>query len=224
MLSLKPVQISKIAVLAALYVALSFIPVSMFIGAGSFLSLSLIITPVIAVLLQPFEALVCSCISGFIVVMLNPGSAMFGIFTVLLPIAGAVCGSLSVHTKKGSLLTLVFLGATVLYYIYSRGSFIFWIMPHVLALLLLIGIPFLEKRRLKTITSTFISTMCEQGAMLLLAINVLQLPVIVFQVAFPLMLYERTFATIGGILIILALKRVEPNLIVDIDNNVVVGL
>jgi len=224
MLSLKPVQITKIAVLAALYVVLSFIPVSMFIGAGSFLSLSMIITPVIAVLLHPFEALVCSCLGGLIVVILNTGSAMFGIFTVLLPIAGAVCGSLFVYTKKGSFLTMVFLGATILYYLYSRGSFIFWIIPHVLALLLLLGISFLEKMILKTMASPFISTMCEQSAMLLLAINVLQLPVIVFQVAFPLMLYERTFATIGGILVLLALKRVEPNLLIDIDKNVVVSL
>lgn len=208
--TLKPRDLTKIAVLAAMYVVMSFIPVSIFIGAGSFLSLSLVITPVIAVLLTPLEALICSVISGLIIVILNPGAAMFGVLTVLLPTSGSVCGSLIVRLRGGSLIVSIFLLGIIGFYITYRGSFISWIVPHMIALILVLGSSLIEKKFLTVYIIPFISTMCEQGAMLILAIGFLQLPVVVFQTAFPLMLYERTFATLGGMLLIIALRRVVP--------------
>jgi len=211
--TLKPRDLTKIAVFAALYVVMSFIPVSMFIGAGSFLSLSLVITPVIAVLLTPLEALICSVIAGLILVIINPGAAMFGVFTLLLPISGSVCGSLIIRLRGGSLIVSIFLLIVITFYIIYRGSFIFWIIPHVIALILVLGSSHIEKKYVTVYIIPLISTICEQGAMLILAIGLLKLPVVVFQTAFPLMLYERTFATLGGTLLIITLRRIVPQYI-----------
>jgi len=216
--ALKPRDLMKIAILAAMFAVLSLIPISIFIGAGSFLSLSLVVTPVIAILLAPLEALICSIIAGLVIVFLNPGAAMFGILTLLLPTAGSICGSLIFHKKIGFLPVSIFLLGVIVFYIINRKSFIFWIVPHIIALILVIGSPLMVKINVKIYVISFISTMCEQGVMLILAISFLKLPVVVFQTAFPLMLYERVFATIGGIILILTLRRVVPQYI-DLSNS-----
>jgi len=208
---MKSTQVSRIAILSALYVVLSFIPVSMFVGAGSFLSLSIVVTPIIAFLLSPYDALLCSGVSGLIVTMLNPGSAMFGIFTVLLPVFGAVGGSISFRINKGVILTSIFLTITILFYLYTRSGFIFWIIPHIVALLMLVTMSFFKTNRYRLRLLPYVATMCEQSIMLLMAILILKLPVLVFQVAFPLMIYERIFATIGSSIIISSLDRVGLN-------------
>lgn len=107
---------ARIGVFATLYVVLSLIPFSVFIGAPSFLTLNLIVTPVIVILLNPFEAFLASLFGGVITFYVAPFQAMFGPFTILLPIAGSAFGSLAYHKGKiGALATASFLIVAILY-------------------------------------------------------------------------------------------------------------
>ena len=94
----------------------------------------------------------------------------------------------------------------------KRPSFVYWIVPHLLAclvsLLSYIGVELAQP----IIQYSFVATMCEQGMMLFLAVAILDLPTVVFQSAFLLMLYERTLATIGGSLLLMAITRIYPEL------------
>lgn len=206
-------SIALISILAALYIVTSFIPVSMFIGAQSFLSLALIITPIIAVTLEPIQALTCSAIAGIVMAFINPSSATFGLLTPLLPIMGATSGSIIYHKQTKLLaLTILFLVGTILFYTVNRPEFPYWIIPHALAVILAITTRFIKRKEVELIFSTFTATMCEQAAMLLLAVGILNLPTQVFQAAFPLMLYERSLATIGGWLILISLRKASQQI------------
>jgi hypothetical protein len=201
-------SIALVSILAALYIVASFIPVSMFIGAQSFLSLALIITPLIAVALEPIQALTCSAIAGIAMSLINPSSATFGLLTPLLPIMGATSGSIIYHRKTKLLaLPLLFLAGIILFYTTSRPEFPYWVIPHGIAILAAIATRFTKRQEITIALTSFVATMCEQAAMLLLAVGILALPTPVFQAAFPLMLYERTIGTIGGWLILIALRK-----------------
>ena len=208
----RALRVSRVGVFASLYVATSLVPVSVFIGASSMLSLNLVITPAIAVLLSPVDAGFVALIGGLLALWIAPGQAIFGVSTVLLPVAGAVFGSLAFHRKKiGSLVAGAFLFIVGLIYLSSRCEFPYWITPHFLATVLAAFSTFLTPKRIRIPMSCFIATMCEQAAMLVQAVFVLQLPAIVFATAFPLMLYERFVGTIGASLIALGCARFAPN-------------
>lgn len=204
----KALRFSRVGIFASLYAATSLVPISVFIGASSMLSLNLVVTPTIAVLLSPVDAGFAALIGGLLALWIAPSQAIFGLPTVLLPVAGAVFGSLAFHRKKfGSLIAGAFLFMVVLIYLFARFEFPYWITPHVFATILAAISSFLTPRKFRIPVNAFIATMCEQAAMLVQALYVLQLPTIVFMTAFPLMLYERAVGTIGGSIIALALAR-----------------
>lgn len=205
--------ISLISILSALYVITGFIPISMFIGAQSFLALSIIVIPIIAYLLNPIEALTSTLIAGTILLAINPGSQVFGILTILLPTFGATMGSLIFRRKNQTkYIPLIFIIITIIFYTYQRPDFIWWIIPHTIAVIILILSNYIEPK-LTIPLFTFASTMAEQSIMLILAITVLNLPTIAFQTAFPLMLYERLTATMGSTIVLYSIKRIIPELI-----------
>lgn len=201
---------SRIGIFSALYVITGLIPVSLFIGAPSFLALNIIMTPTIAYLLPPMEAFSTSLIGGLISLYLFPTQAMFGPLTILLPIAGATLGSLSIHKgKTGRLISSIFLISSMLAYLIVNYPFPYFIAPHTLALIILIVSIFKELTPLKYQVPlyTFASTMCEQGMMMIFAVHLLQLPWQVFTGVLPIMIYERALGTIGSSLIIFALIK-----------------
>ena len=68
----------------------------------------------------------------------------------------------------------------------------------------------------KMLLYAYVSTMAEQGMMMIFAVHLLGLPWQLFVGILPLMLYERIIATIGATLIILALIRIPiKGLIID---------
>jgi hypothetical protein len=211
----KSVELSKIAVLSALYVVCSYIPISLFLGASSFLSLAIVIVPIISVILRPREAFFASLIGGMIIIMINPGANMFGILTILLPTTGATAGSLLFYYgKKGGLITIGICATSILYYLSQRIEFPFWILPHVLSILMVFLTFFFKRINSNFFIFSFIATICEQSMMLILAVGFLNLPVFVFQSAFVLMLYERLFASMGGGFVLFIVNKNIPNLIV----------
>lgn len=205
---------ARIGVFAALYVITSFVPISVFIGASSMLSLNIVITPTIAILLNPIEAGAAALIGSVIALWLAPYQAIFGLTTIFLPLAGAFLGSLVYHkTKIGALLSVSFLLGVAWAYLMARGAFPYWVVPHVLAAFLSTLSGFLTPTRLQVVLSSFIVTMCEQAAMLIQAVYILQLPVIVFMTAFPLMIYERLIGTIGASMIVFGIMKFAPNIL-----------
>ena len=208
----KAIVASRIGVFAALYATTSLVPISIFIGASSFLSLNLVITPTIAVLLSPIEAGCAALIGALLALWIAPHQAMFGPTTVLLPLVGAVCGSLVFRKiKLGALVSGFFLIGVVASYLVARGQFPYWIAPHALTIVLMGISSLMTPLRIRVVLGSFVATIFEQAAMLIQAVYVLQLPVIAFATAFPLMLYERIIATLGASLIVLGIAKFTPN-------------
>ena len=209
---------SKIGVFAALFVTTSFIPISVFVGASSMLSLNIIITPILAILLTPIEAGVAALIGSFIALWVAPYQAIFGLTTIFLPLAGAFFGSLVYHKRKiGTLFSAGFLLGVIWAYLTARSEFPYWVLPHFLAAFLAILSGFNMPKKIRIVLSAFVATICEQAAMLIQAVYLLQLPVVVFSMAFPLMLYERLIGTIGASLIVIGLINFAPNLFNDLE-------
>ena len=212
----KSLRIARIGVFSALYVVTSLIPISMFIGAPSFLSLNLIVTPTIAAILSPTEALFAAVLGGTIALYFIPGQAMFGPFTILLPVAGATFGSIAFHKQKtGALAPSIFLAIAILTYLIKNYMFPYFIIQHTLAIILASISCLLNKRksfRILLALYAFVSTMCEQGMMMIFAVHLLCLPWQAFIGILPLMIYERLIGTAGGTILIIALQKFFPNI------------
>lgn len=208
----KSLKMARIGIFAALYAATSTVPISMFIGAPSFLSLNLVFTPAIAILLSPVEALSASLIGAFISLYVAPSQAMFGPFTMLLPVVGSTLGSLAFHKPKFGIIAAGYLITVTIFYIIARPEFPYWVAPHLLAAFVaaILSIMNLPTKRLQVPAYAFVSTICEQATMLMGATFILSLPWIVFATAFPLMIYERFVATLGGSIIAYALLKSIP--------------
>jgi len=213
----KSLRVARIGVFSALYVVTSLIPISMFIGAPSFLSLNLIMTPTIAAILPPIEALFAAIFGGTIALYLIPGQAMFGPFTILLPVAGATFGSLAFHKQKtGALAASIFLATAISAYLIKNYMFPYFIIPHTLAIILASISSLSNKRnpfRILAAQYAFVSTMCEQGMMMIFAVHLLCLPWQAFIGIFPLMIYERLIGAAGGAILIIALQKFFPNIL-----------
>lgn len=208
---IETLKAARIGVFAALYVALSLIPISVFIGAPSFLTLNLIITPVIAMLLSPFEAFLSSLFGGLISFYVAPLQAMFGPFTILLPVAGSTFGSLAFHQdKKGGLAAACFLLIAASSYLVKNFPFPYFVVPHLIATLLALAATFkkMTPTSLRAPLFAFVSTMCEQGMMMIFAVHLLGLPWQAFVCILPLMVYERLVGTFGATLLAMSLMRI----------------
>ena len=204
---------SRIGIFAALYAVTSLVPISVFIGAPSFLALNLIITPAMAILLPPSEALFAALFGGVVSFYVAPMQAMFGPYTILLPVAGATFGSLTYHkTKRGASISALFLAGAISAYLIKNYPFPYFIMPHFVAIVLALLSSFkrMTPLRVKIPMYAYVSTMAEQGMMMILAVHLLGLPWQVFPGVFPLMIYERMVGTVGCSLIIFALVKVIP--------------
>lgn len=201
-------RLSLMAMLSTVYVICTSIPVSPFIGANSLLTLNLIIVPTIALILNPVEAFITSLIGSLISLWVVPMALanVFGPSAILLPILGSTLGSIS-KRRFGNIMVTFYLSLCILAFIYVIREFPFWTIPHALAAILCLISGNIKNYRLKIFLTAFVSTMCEQAIMMILAVYQVQLPWQVFVAAFPLMIYERVLATIGGSILTLALIK-----------------
>jgi hypothetical protein len=206
----KALRASRIGVFAALYAATSLVPISVFIGTPSFLALNLIITPVIAIILPPLEAFFASLFGGTLAFYIAPSQAMFGPYTILLPVVGATFGSLTYHkANKGALATSAFLAIAITAYLIKNYPFPYFVVPHSIAIAFaaLSAFKKMTLMHLKTPLYAYISTMTEQGMMMIFAVHLLGLPWELFVGILPLMVYERVVATVGSSLIVVGLTK-----------------
>jgi len=212
----KALMASRIGIFAALYAVTSLVPISMFIGAPSFLALNLIITPIIAVLLFPIEALAASLFGGVLAFYVAPMQAMFGPYTILLPVVGATFGSLIYHkARRGAFAGALFLALAISAYLIKNYPFPYFIIPHSVALVVALQGCFkrMTPLQVKVPLYAFVTTMAEQGMMMILAVYLIGLPWQVFPGILPLMVYERIVGTMGGTILILSLMKTVPKYI-----------
>jgi len=209
----KALRASRIGVFASLYVITSLVPISMFIGAPSFLALNLIITPVMAILLSPTEAFFASFFGGIIAFYIAPSQVMFGPYTILLPVVGATLGSLTYHKSKfGAAAASIFLATAISAYLVKNYPFPYFVIPHSVAIVLALAASLKKMTPLhvKIPLYTYVSTMTEQGMMMIFAVHLLGLPWQVFVGVLPLMIYERILGTIGASIVTISLQKIAP--------------
>lgn len=194
-----------------MYIVSTFVPLTVFIGSGAgFITLAIIVTPVIAAILRPAYAFVAALI-GSVGMALAQTSFMpvFGLAGLLIPVVAIVAGSIGFHYKLGPTVpwACILFGAAF-YFVYSNGTAL-WLAPYVLALLSLpiVLSLFGDLPPVRTGLLSFMVAMVEQVGLSVESILVLGLTGAVWTVITPFMFLERTVATVGGATAILALKN-----------------
>lgn len=200
-------ELTLAAGLAATYVITTFIPLTPFIGGPAFITLEIVMLPVIAAVLRPIPALATAFVGSLGMALGQPSFYQaFGLPGLLVPMIAAGAGSVAFHYGLGPILPWAYVLAGAAYYIaLSRGGTLFWLIPY---LLVIISLPaaFRLKENPRIGILTFYTAMTEQVTLNILSISLLSLTGPVWLGITPLMYLERTIATFGGAAGIVALK------------------
>ncbi len=195
------------AAFAAVYIVSTFIPVSVFIGGAGFITLEIVMVPVIAAILWPLPATITIIVGSLGTALFGTGVyPVFGFFGLLVPVIATVLGSLAFHHRLGALFPwgYVLLGA-VYYIAFSKGGTPLWLAPYAIVVF---SLPITLKAtgtRLIVFLSLY-TAMSWQVTLNVLSISVAGLLDGFWTGVTPLMFFERTVATAGGSAVIIALK------------------
>ena len=201
-------ELTLAATLAALYVISTLFPISPFIGGGpGFITAEIVMLPLIAALLRPPLA-TASIVAGSLGMALL-GTSIYGTFGplgILVPIVATVLGSFAFHYRFGFVLpwAYVFSGA-VYYLLFSEGGTIVWLIPYFIVIVSPLA-AFKLSGSLKVGLLSFYTAMSEQVTLNVISISVLGLVDGIWTIISPFMFVERTVATLGGAVLIVALK------------------
>jgi hypothetical protein len=174
--------------------------------------------PVIAALLRPAWA--GASIAAGSVGMALFGTSIYGTFGplgILVPIIATVLGSFAFHYRLGPLLPWTYVLAGAVYYIlFSQGGTTLWLIPYFIVIVSPIA-ALKIRGNLKTTILSFYTAMSEQVTLNIISIAVIGLVDGIWTVITPFMYVERTVATLGGAILIVALKsrlgtKLETNL------------
>lgn len=211
-------RLALVALSVALYVAANAIPIDAFIGGAGFITAGIIILPVVAGLLRPWDALVTGFLASVALFVFQLSFIpLFGFYGILIPILGMTLGSLGFH--KSLLYPSGFLVfGTVWYVVYSGGTLV-WLLPYALALgLVLTKLSGFVKLTRKWGIAVFClaATMCELVAMNIGSVSVLGLHGDFWLGTTPFMFLERTVAVVGSSGVLLALVRSKRQLRLEV--------
>jgi len=198
-------KLSAAIVFASLYVVLSFIPIgTSIVGGRSSFSLNEVLSPVVGWLLGPYYG-VLSMVIGFFVGNFFSVSATFGLLGIVIPTSGALFAGLN---KRGlPFITTIYL-VFFSFFFYITYPMVWWfILPHIAASFCSILILFLKSSRVSVFFNTLSSTFAQQATGTFLAMFLLSLTSEQFYIIFPLTIYERTIASVGALLLILAIEK-----------------
>jgi hypothetical protein len=203
----KTTELTLTAGLAAIYAITTFLPLSKFIGGPGFITLEIVMLPIIAALLRPLLASAAVLVGTLVAA---PGqssfTAAFGPFGPLIPLIAVATGSIAFHYRLGPIVPWVYVIAGAAYYVaLSKGGTLFWLVPYFLVIISFPAI-FRLRENPRIGLLSFFTAMAEQ-----VTLNILSISYLGFTGAFwlgvtPLMYAERTLATIGGATGIVALK------------------
>ena len=194
--------------MAAVYVASTFFPVSPFVGGGpGFITLEIVMLPVIAYLLRPALATVTVLVGSLGMALGQPSYyQIFGLIGLLIPVVTALLGSLAFHYRLGPVVPWVFVVVGALFYIgFSQGGTLFWLLPYALVVFSL-PLALSLRGKYRIILLCFYTAMSEQVALNVLSIQVLGLVGPIWAIITPFMYGERAFATVVGALVVVGLK------------------
>lgn len=192
---------------AALFIISTFFPLTPFIGGPQFITVEILLVPVIAAILRPVFATVTVFIGTL--GMVAGGTSFYGTFGlpgILIPVIAVALGSVAFHYRLGALFPWSYVLAGSIYYlVFSKGGTLLWLVPYALVIF---SVPVLF--RLEGTTRIGIlalyTVMCEQVTMNIFSISLLNLVGPVWLVITPFMYSERALAAVGGTLLIVALK------------------
>src|SRR2546428_5926533 len=203
----KTAELTLAAGLAATYIITTFIPLTPFIGGPGFITLEIVMLPIIAALLRPIAALVTVFVGSLGMVLGQPSFyQVFGLPGLLIPLVAVGAGSIAFHYRLGPIVPWAYVLAGAVYYIaLSKGGTLFWLVPYFLVIVSL-PVTFRLKNNSRIGLLTFYIAMTEQVTLNILSISILSLTGPVWEVITPLMYVERTIATLGGAAGILAPK------------------
>jgi hypothetical protein len=203
----KTAELTLTSGLAAIYAITAYLPLSKFIGGPGFITLEIVMLPIIAALLRPLLASAAVFV-GSLIAALGQTSfvAAFGPLGLLIPLIAVATGSIAFHYRLGPIVPWIYVLTGAVYYIaLSKGGTLLWLVPY---LLVIISLPifFRIHGNPRIGLLSFYTAMAEQVTLNILSISVLGLTGVFWVGVTPLMYAERTLATIGGAMGIVALK------------------
>jgi len=201
------IELALTSTLAAVYIVSTFFALTPFIGGPGFITLEIVMIPIIAFLLRPILAsaavLTGSLGSAFIQTSFYH---IFGLPGLLIPLIAVTLGSFAFHYEWGSIVPWAYVLAGAVYYIlFSKGGTLFWLAPYTLVI---VSLPFALKTKesYRIGLLALYTAMSEQVTLNVLSISLLSLTGNFWTGVTPFMFLERTVATLGGFAIIVALK------------------
>jgi hypothetical protein len=212
----KTAELTLTAGLGAVYVITAYLPFSKFIGGPGFLTLEIIMLPIIAALLRPPLALAAVFVGGLVAALGQVSfTTAFGPFGLLIPLIAVGTGSIAFHYRLGPILPWAYILAGAVYYLaLSKGGTLLWLAPY---FFVIVSIPLIFRVRDNPRIGllSFYTTMAELVTLNILSISIIGLPGASWLGITPFMYFERTLATIGGATGIVALKsglggRLDP--------------
>src|SRR5881396_2190899 len=172
----KTAELTLSAGLAATYIITTFIPLTPFIGGPGFITLEIVMLPIIAALLRPIPAFATVFVGSLGMALGQPSFyQVFGLPGLLVPMIATGAGSVAFHYGLGPILPWAYVLAGAAYYIaLSRGGTLFWLIPY---LLVIISLPaaFRLKENPRIGILTFYTAMTEQVTLNILSISLLSL-------------------------------------------------
>lgn len=199
-------ELTLSASLAALYIVTTFIPVDAFIGGAAFISLEIVTVPLIAALSRPRVATVTAIVGSLGMAIFRTGTfPVLPFFAMAIPIISITLGSFSFHFRYGPTLSWAYVLLGAGYYIeFSKGTLL-WLAPYVIVIASL-PLALSSKGPLLTGLLAFYTAMVWQVTLNILIIGIGGLTGAVWAIITPFMFFERTVATVGSFVLIVALK------------------
>ncbi|TMI45272.1 hypothetical protein E6H19_05145 [Candidatus Bathyarchaeota archaeon] len=201
------IELALTSTLAAVYIVSAFFALTPFIGGPGFITLEIVMLPIIAFLLRPVLATAAAFVGSL-------GSAfiqtsffhVFGLPGLLIPLLAVALGSIAFHYEWGPIAPWAYVLAGAVYYIiFSKGGTLFWLAPYTLVM---ISLPaaLRAKHPYRIGLLALYTAMSEQVSLNVLSISLLNLTGDFWIGVTPLMFIERTVATLGAFAVIVALK------------------
>ena len=192
---------------AGLFVISTFFPLTPFIGGPSFITLEILMIPLIAAILPPEFATSTVFIGSLgMIAAQTTFYRLFGFVGILIPVIAVALGSVGFSYRLGALLPWSYvLTGSIYYLLFSQGGTLLWLVPYALVIFSL-PLSFRLEGTWRIGLLAFYTAMCEQVTLNILSISLLNLVGPIWLVITPFMYSERAVATVGGTLLIVALK------------------
>src|SRR6266700_757185 len=129
-------ELTLAAGLAASYVVTTFVPLTPFIGGPGFITLEIVMLPIIAALLRPVPALATVFVGSLAMAIGQPSFfQVFGLPGLLIPLAAVGAGSIAFHYRLGPVVPWAYVLAGAVFYVaLSKGGTLFWLVPYLLVI------------------------------------------------------------------------------------------